>query len=125
MKKTFDQYISDQNYYIYFAFGESFSRLRDALCFAACELARQGKLVEVMCLTVPDCACQNCGEMLFDWQSSVGECAGTSGSDTCYFSLSGGLICESCARHEAKLEVREELIHGEEIGAQETMCHLI
>lgn len=125
MDKTYDDYLQEQDFNIYFVFGISFTTRKEALTYAKSELSRQGILVEVMCLAVPDCACQNCGEMLFDWQSIVGESSGTSASDSCYYSLADGLVCENCAQHEVELEVHETMKRGSEIAAQETMCHLI
>ena len=115
LKKTYDQYLIEQEYCVYFVFGQVLPNREDALGYAAQELARQGKLVEVTCGSVPDCACQNCGEMLFDWQETVGERAGSQGSDKCWFSLSGGLVCGKCAMHEAGLEIYEEDLQGNEL----------
>jgi len=123
--QTYDQYLLSQRYIVYFTFGEAFSKREAALEYSMQELARQGSLVEVMCLTVPDAACQNCGEMLFDWQSSVGDGIGTKGSDSCYYSASFGLVCEGCALHEAKLEVSEEILPAKDIAECDEMFHII
>ncbi len=125
MEKTYDEYLLSQTYSVYFAFGEAFWSHSDAVAFAFRRLSLQGILVEILCLAVPECACQNCGEILFDWQKSVGECAGTSGSDSCWFSLSGGLVCERCAKHEAELEVHAEEIVGSHLIENETLYELL
>ena len=73
----------------------------------------------------PNCACQFCGEMLFDWQSAVGECAGTSGADSCYFSLANGLVCEQCAYQEAALFITEEVYRGMELMGDEALIDFL
>lgn len=125
MYQTYDQYLLSKRYIVYFAFGEAFSKREAALEYSMHELARQGSLVVVMCISVPDAACQCCGEMLFDWQSSVCDGVGTKGSDSCYYSTSGGLVCEGCALHEAKLEVSEEILPAKDIVEGDEMFHII
>ena len=115
MHNSYDSHILSRRYKVYLAFGRAFGSHRAALICAMEEMSKQGRLVEVMCSAVPDTACQSCGEMLFDWQTTVGECFGTSASDMCFFSLSGGLVCEKCAEHEAGLEVEEREYRGEEM----------
>jgi hypothetical protein len=122
---TYDNYILSRTYKVYFAFGQAFSSKSDAIRYALKKLAEQGIVVEIMCLAVPDYACECCGEMLFDWQSSVGECSGTSGSDSCYFSLSKGLVCVKCAHLEAELYVTDEIYLGSEMIREDAFQEML
>ncbi len=119
MRETFDNYILNRNYDVYFSFGCAFASKKEALLYAHKKLAEQGSLVEVNFRAVPDCACDACGEMLFDWQKAPGELCGTSGSDSCYYSIAFGLVCERCAEREAELYVTKEICSGAEMIGEE------
>ena len=84
---------------MYRAFDFEFSDKEEAVEFAFQKLASAGELVGVSFVNVPDCRCQKCGELLFDFQRTDRLCVGEAGDMMdCYFDIAVGAICKSCAR---------------------------